>query len=96
MSKIYRYGVPVGADWQPIELTGRITMVNSRANGIVEVWAVHNDDQPATTRWFRAVGTGHSILGAKIEWVGSTIDPDGYHVWHLAELLDPTAIAATP
>jgi hypothetical protein len=79
--RVYRYQVPVDDRAHTLTLTGPIRHVAARQPDIVEVWAEHFENAPATARTLQAYGTGHPIP-AGATWIGTALAPHGL-VWHL-------------
>lgn len=84
---IYRYEVPVDAQWHDITLTGPIVKVAARQYTAVEFWALTGGEEGI--RRFRVYGTGHPFEpDIKHKYVGTGIVPGsiGNLVWHLMEV----------
>lgn len=86
MSAIYRYEVPVDDKYHVIKLAGDPTGVGLRRMGMVEFWAIHNEDVGEQDRTFLVVGTGHEIPNNVHKVWGYAYDAGGQLVWHLVEV----------
>jgi poly(3-hydroxybutyrate) depolymerase len=80
--QIFRYEVPVDDRWHEISGCGTPLHVDCRDPRVVEFWAWHRDDVPASS--FRVYGTGHPIPDGT-KYRGTVIAPGGQLVWHLIE-----------
>lgn len=90
--EVWRYQVPLG---------GRVALNLPRGAQFCSfgyqpardefcAWFLVNPKNTPDVRYFHATGTGHSVEEAAFsEPLGSTIMPDGFHVFHLIELLGP-------
>lgn len=86
MTAIYRYTVPADDQIHPFVLTGDPLGVGLRRTGVVEFWALHDDDEPGVGRLFTVVGTGHELPASFAQHWGFAYDHGGTFVWHLIEV----------
>lgn len=89
---IFRYSVPVDAQWHTFDLSGPIVHVDCRRSEEVEFWTLNEPTATPTSRAFRVFGTGHPIPPAAASFVGTALTPGvapfserGGLVWHLME-----------
>ena len=92
MRRMYRHRLIVGGGPTVFELTAdpvrveaRRLGVGERAQHVVDFWAEHDDEAPASKRTFQIFGTGHP-LPEDARHRGSTARTDDGFVWHLYEL----------
>lgn len=83
MRAVYRYEVPVDAQWHTVELSGPVLHVAARDPRRVELWAVHGV-RPPQPRTFRVFGTGEPLDDRARVHVGTALAAGGL-VWHLWE-----------
>lgn len=88
MSAVYRYEVPVDGSVHTFKLAGGDSIkVGLRKEGVVEFWAVYNEDVGEQERAFTVVGTGHELPADTIKVWGYAYDGHGSLVWHLVEVV---------
>jgi len=83
MRAVYRTEIPVDDRVHDLKLTGPILHVASRNYHVVEVWHLHDDEQPATVLPVRVYGTGHQLGDEVDEFLGTALAAGGHLVWHL-------------
>jgi hypothetical protein len=93
--RMFRYVVPVNDRPNVFDLSHSpvaVAAVGGAGSPLVEFWAEHAEDTPATRRAFRVFGTGHP-LPAGARWVGTCARTEDGLVWHLYEITDGSASA---
>jgi hypothetical protein len=83
MRRVYKWPLDVVTQvpWSPDD---RVLMVAEQhgGSGLPTLWAEQEDEQPAPTREFVVVGTGHEAP-VGLEHVGSAVCAGGSLVWHV-------------
>ncbi len=82
--KVFRTTVPADGQWHSIELQGPILHVLTRNTHFVEIWFLHDTEQPKTMHDLVVVGTGLEIPEDANTYMGTALAPSGL-VWHLFE-----------
>lgn len=88
-TRVFRYQVPVDDKLLAYSLTGDPLHVEADRTDtgvhVVDFWAEHTDDRPASPRVFQVFGTGHPLPDGARYWGTTARTPEGL-VWHLYEL----------
>lgn len=86
MKAIWKYTVPIQDVFSFSMPDGAQVLTVQMQDGLPQLWAVVDTDNPCVDRWFRLGGTGHPLGDDGLRYIGTVQLDGGALVFHLFEI----------